>query len=95
MTYAPYGERLEGALSELGIAELRRKGGLTLEHLGELAGVHRTSIGLIERSERGLTIGMAAQLAKALQIELSDLIHRAEDIGRALPQGGKGGRVLP
>lgn len=82
---------MEGALSEL-IAELRRKGGLTLEHLGELAGVHRTSIGLIERSERGLTIGMAAQLAKALQIELSDLIHRAEDaLEERSPRGAKGG----
>lgn len=90
MTYTSHGERLEGALAEQ-IAELRKKRGLTLEHLGELAGAHRTSIGLIERSERGLTIGMAAQLAKALQIELSDLIRRAEDqLEERAPRGAKG-----
>lgn len=77
VTYQSYGARLEVALGEL-IAEQRRRGGLTLEYLGELSGAHRTSIGLIERAERGLTIGMAAQLAKALRVDLSELVRRAE-----------------
>ena len=38
------------------IARLRREAGLTLEDLADRAGLHRTSLGLIERGERGLTL---------------------------------------
>ncbi|MFE4468686.1 helix-turn-helix domain-containing protein [Leifsonia sp. NPDC056824] len=60
------------------IARLRREAGLTLEDLADIAGLHRTSLGLIERGERGLTIESAAKLAKALDLSLGALIALAE-----------------
>lgn len=79
MSDPTYGERLETALATL-IAELRKEKGMTLDALADLAGAHRTSVGKIERDERGVTIAMAAQLAKALRQNLSDLIRHAEEV---------------
>ncbi len=61
------------------LAELRRQEGLTLESLAERSGLHRTSIGLVERHERTLTINSAQRLCAALGVRLSDLVRRAED----------------
>lgn len=60
------------------IARLRREAGLTLENLADRAGLHRTSLGLIERGERGLTIESAAKIADALELSLNALIVLAE-----------------
>jgi transcriptional regulator with XRE-family HTH domain len=60
------------------VAELRRAEHLTLEDLADRADLHRTSIGLVERGERSLTIRSAARLADALGLRLSDLIAHAE-----------------
>ena len=57
---------------------LRTDQGLTLEQLADKAGLHRTSIGLLERGERAPTLGVAAQIAEALGYPLSDLISKAE-----------------
>jgi transcriptional regulator with XRE-family HTH domain len=51
---------------------------MTLEDLADRADMHRTSIGLIERGERSLTVRSAARLADALGIRLSDLVAHAE-----------------
>lgn len=61
---------------------IREKRGLTLEQLAELAGVHRTTIGLLERKERSPTLQVATQLAAALDVQLSKLIQEAELIAR-------------
>ncbi|WP_298776287.1 helix-turn-helix transcriptional regulator [uncultured Shewanella sp.] len=55
---------------------------LTIEQLADLAGVHRTTIGLLERNERSPTLQVASQIASALQIPLSELIQEAELVGR-------------
>lgn len=60
------------------IARLRREAGLTLEDLADRAGLHRTSLGLVERGERGLSIESAAKIAEALDLNLGSLIALAE-----------------
>ncbi|MDQ1628123.1 MAG: hypothetical protein QOI54_1867 [Actinomycetota bacterium] len=48
-----------------------------MEELALRAGVHRTSIGLIERGRRGLTLEVAARLTAAVGIRLGDVINEA------------------
>lgn len=60
------------------IKELRTNKGFTLDDLAERAGVHRTTIGLLERGERTPTLGLAYQLALALEVPLSNLVQHAE-----------------
>lgn len=64
---------------------LRKQRGWSLETLAERAGMHRTSVGLVERGERGLTIASSAALACALGASLSDLVREAE--GRLVESG--------
>lgn len=60
------------------IKELRINKGFTLDDLADRAGVHRTTIGLLERGERSPTLGLAYQLAIALEVPLSSLLQHAE-----------------
>ncbi|BCS42752.1 MULTISPECIES: helix-turn-helix domain-containing protein [Pseudomonas] len=48
--------------------------GLSQEELAELAGVHRTYIGMLERCEKNVTIYNIWRLACALQVEAADLL---------------------
>jgi transcriptional regulator with XRE-family HTH domain len=50
----------------------------SLEVLAEKSGLHRTSLGLIERGERHLTLMSAKRLADALDVELWELVKAAE-----------------
>lgn len=77
-----YGQRLTLLVAQQ-VKALRRDRGWSLEVLADRAGLHRTSVGLIERGERGLTIASAASLARALGRSLSDLVRDAEQhLGR-------------
>lgn len=49
--------------------------GLSQEKLGEIAKVHRTYIGMIERAEKNITLTNMEKIARALGIKLSDLIN--------------------
>lgn len=62
------------------INELRIEKGLTIEQLAELASVHRTTIGLIIRTERSPSLQMAKQICNALDVKLSFVIKKIEDI---------------
>jgi transcriptional regulator with XRE-family HTH domain len=66
----------------LAVAELlqRRRAelGYSLEQLADDAGLHRTSVGLIMRGQRGVTVASAANLARALGVTLSELVAQAE-----------------
>jgi len=53
---------------------------LSQEALAEMAGIHPTHVGLIERSGRNPSINVAASLARALELKLSDLISEAEQL---------------
>lgn len=60
------------------IKEVRERQGLTLEELADRAGCHRTSISLVERGLRSLTVRTAAQLADAFGIRTSHLVALGE-----------------
>lgn len=52
----------------------REKQGWTQEKLAEIAGLHRTYIGSVERGERNITLLNAEKIACALGVLLSELI---------------------
>jgi transcriptional regulator with XRE-family HTH domain len=56
------------------VREEREKKGYSQEKLGELAKVHRTYIGMIERAERNITLTSIEKLAKAFGKKASELI---------------------
>jgi len=56
------------------VKEERRKKGLSQERLAEIAGVHRTYIGMIERGEKNITLENIEKIAKALGKEPGDLL---------------------
>ena len=60
------------------LADMRRQRGMSMDDLAAQAGVHRTYIGLLERGERQPTLMVAADLAAALGVNLSDLVRLAE-----------------
>ncbi|WP_230486697.1 helix-turn-helix domain-containing protein [Nocardioides anomalus] len=60
------------------LANERRARGWSMERLAEEAGVHRTSIGLIERGRRSMTLELADRLAQSLGLRLSALVEDVE-----------------
>ena len=55
------------------VQELRKAQHLSQEQLADLAGVHRTYIGMIERAEKNITLRNISKIADALKIEIKDL----------------------
>ncbi len=53
---------------------LRQQKGLSQEKLAELAGLHWTYIGSVERGERNISIDNVEALARALEINVPDLL---------------------
>ena len=56
------------------VREEREKRGISQEKLGELAKVHRTYIGMIERAEKNITLTNMEKIARALGRKVSDLV---------------------
>lgn len=56
------------------IREIRQSKGLSQEQLAEIAEVHRTYIGMIERAEKNITLVSLEKIAKALGVEIKDLL---------------------
>jgi transcriptional regulator with XRE-family HTH domain len=52
--------------------------GLSQEHLAELAGLHRTYIGSVERGERNISIDNIEAIANALTMSVRDLFTDPE-----------------
>ena len=69
---------MTAALADL-LHQARQERNLPLEALADAAHMHRTSISLIEKGRRGVTIAAAARLSAAMGLRLSDLIRAAED----------------
>ncbi len=52
----------------------RLKQNLSQEELASKAGVHRTYIGMIERAEKNITLGNIEKIAKALKININEML---------------------
>ena len=69
------------ALAHFGahLRELRQQRGLSQERLAELAGLHRTYLGGIERGERNVSLINLGAIANALDLSLSALFEGLSD----------------
>jgi len=56
------------------VRTIRAEQGISQERLGELAGVHRTYVGMIERGEKNITLTNIEKIAKALRVPLKSLV---------------------
>ena len=54
--------------------KLRDERGLSQEYLAELANLHRTYIGSVERGERNISIDNMERIATALGVGLRDML---------------------
>jgi transcriptional regulator with XRE-family HTH domain len=63
----------------LRIKKLRLEKHLSQEELAELAKVHRTYIGMVERGEKNVTLTTITKLSKALDITVYDLFKGLDD----------------
>ena len=60
------------------LRDIRVAHGLSLDEVASKAGVHRTSLGLIERGKRGMTLEVATRICQALGVSLSEIVRQAE-----------------
>lgn len=56
------------------IRELRTQKGLSQEELAHIANFHRSYIGTIERAEKNITLMNIEKMAKALEVNIKDLV---------------------
>ncbi|MCC7420490.1 MAG: helix-turn-helix transcriptional regulator [Planctomycetaceae bacterium] len=63
-----FGQRLRALRTEQNISQ---------EKLGEMAGLHRTFVSMVERGERNVTLATVEKLAKALGRRMADLMPDA------------------
>ena len=56
------------------VREARLRRTISQERLGELAKLHRTYIGMIERAEKNITLLNMEKIARALDMPLKDLV---------------------
>ena len=61
------------------IRDRRRERGLSQEQFGELAGMHRTYVGMVERGEKNITLTNIVKVGQALEIPASELLRLAEE----------------
>jgi transcriptional regulator with XRE-family HTH domain len=64
----------ERKILAVNLRRLRAEQGISQEGLADLAGLHRTYVGSIERSERNVSIDNIAKLAHALGVEARELL---------------------
>lgn len=58
-----------------GVRRLREQRDLSQEDFAELADVHRTYVGMLERGEKSPTLGTVAAWAKAFGLRPSELLR--------------------
>ena len=61
------------------IRNQRRERGLSQERFGELAGLHRTYVGMLERGEKNITLTNIVKVAQALEMPASELLRLTEE----------------
>ncbi len=57
---------------------IRARKGISQEALADLAGLHRTYVGSVERGERNISIDNIVKLANALGVLAADLIGKGQ-----------------
>ncbi|MEB3882553.1 helix-turn-helix transcriptional regulator [Lyngbya sp. CCY1209] len=57
------------------LKQIRQMRGLSQEELAEIAGLHRTYVGSVERGERNVSIDNMERLAKALEVDITALLR--------------------
>ena len=57
------------------VRETRKDNGLSQEELAHKADLHRTYIGMIERAEKNITLINIEKIAKALEVNIKELIQ--------------------
>ena len=60
------------------IRTIRIERGMTQEQLAKAAHMSRPYVGSIENGKKGTTIGTIAQIAKALDVSISELVEGVE-----------------
>jgi transcriptional regulator with XRE-family HTH domain len=60
----------------INVQKYRKNRRISQEKLAEIAGVHRTYIGMIERAEKNITLRNMEKIAKALDVEIKDLLEK-------------------
>jgi transcriptional regulator with XRE-family HTH domain len=56
---------------------LRARDGLSQEALADLVDLHRTYVGSVERSERNVSLDNVEKLARALKIDICELLSES------------------
>jgi transcriptional regulator with XRE-family HTH domain len=82
----------EAVAVELGrrIRRARRRAEMSQERLAALAGLHRTTIGLIEAGKRNMQTSTLLFIAGALEVELDEIIGGIEFIAGPEPLARSG-----
>ena len=65
------------------IKRIRIAKGISQEALADLAGLHRTYVGAVERGERNITLINANRIAEALGARLSDCLKERNERKKA------------
>lgn len=60
------------------VKTLRLEAHLSQEGLANIAGVHRTYVGMIERGEKNITLVNMSKISKALGVSLHELFQELE-----------------
>ena len=68
------------------LRDLRHQQGISQEKLAELAGLHRTYVGAVERGERNISLINLTALSIALGVRLNTLVEGVDEINE--PSGG-------
>jgi transcriptional regulator with XRE-family HTH domain len=58
------------------LRQIRQIRGLSQEELADMAGLHRTYVGSVERSERNISIDNMERLATALEVDITELLRK-------------------
>lgn len=61
------------------IKRIRLAKGISQEALADIAGLHRTYVGAVERGERNITLINAYRIAEALGVKLSDCLKERNE----------------
>ena len=57
------------------VRKLRKKAGYSQEELADIAGIHRTYLGCIERGERNCSLKSIERIANALKVPIYELFR--------------------